>query len=477
MKKTADVPLRYSRNASGASETAKRLCLEQAVHNRAPGRLNLPLLRVAANRRFLEDEDGKPFFWLGDTAWELFHRLDAPAAEHYLKTRAAQRFTVIQAVLLAELEGITTGNAYGRLPLHRNAEGEWDPGMPDLEGPYSYWEHVDRLIDLAADNGLYLALLPTWGDKFNRLWGKGPEIFTPANAFAYGNWLGARYRDKSNIVWILGGDRPLHTRNHFEIVGRMAEGLKAGGAPQLMSFHPKGAESSSHHLHHEGWLDFNMIQSGHGETEIRNYERVRHDYELSPHKPTLDAEPCYEDIPIGFQEANGYFDEADVRRAAYYAMLSGAFGHTYGHHSVWPMCEGHYASTDFNEAGVFFIMSWREALERPGAGQMQHLRGLLEPYLGPDFRPEPRIIAHNREGSNYMAAARTCDTAFIYCPNGLYVDVALGYIDGTEVTATWFSPRDGSTLPAGRYPNSGTRRFIAPTSGRGNDWVLIMEGV
>lgn len=435
-----------------------------------------PLLRVSGNQRYLETVDGSPFFWLGDTAWELFHRLSREEAELYLRTRAEQKFTVVQAVFLAELDGLSTGNAYGRLPLYRAEAGGFDPSRPDEEGDYSYWDHVDHIMDAAANLGLYLAVLPTWGDKFNRLWGKGPEIFTPDSAYVYGRWLGYRYKDRSNLIWVMGGDRPLSVRRHFAVVNAMVQGLRDGGAVQLMTFHPKGAESSSYHLHEEEWLDFNMIQSGHGEGEITNYLRVGADYERKPVKPTLDAEPCYEDIPIGFLPENGYFDEADVRRAAYYAVLSGALGHTYGHHSVWSMSGGQYASPDFAEAGVSFIMSWREALHRPGAEQMKHLRSLFQPCLGQDFRPEQGLIAENRPGANYMAAARTVRTAFIYCPNGLYVDAAMGYIEGKEALASWYCPREGRTLPAGRYPNSGIRRFTAPTSGRGNDWVLIMEG-
>lgn len=434
-------------------------------------------LRVSGNRRYLETADGAPFFWLGDTAWELFHRLSREDAELYLRTRAGQGFTVIQAVLLAEFAGVTTGNAYGRLPLGMNDEDQPDPQRPDLDGPYSYWDHVDYILDTAERLGLYIALLPTWGDKFNRIGGKGPEIFTADNAAAYGRWLGGRYMTRANVIWVLGGDRTLTTSRHFGVVNGMARGLKEGGAEQLMTFHPKGAESSSHHLHDEEWLDFNMIQSGHGEREITNYVRVQSDYAREPFKPTVDAEPCYEDIPVGFNEDNGYFDAADVRRAAYYAMLSGAFGHTYGHHSVWSMCEGRHDPSGFTEPGAFFIMSWREALRRPGAEQMRHLRKLLEPYLGDGLAPNQKLIAANFGGANFMTAAQTSTTAFIYCPNGLYVDAAMGYIEGKEAVASWYSPREGLMIPGERVPNEGIQRFAAPNSGRGNDWVLILEGV
>jgi hypothetical protein len=172
-------------------------------------------LKVGEGGRHLALEDGRPFFWLGDTAWELFHRLTIEEAEYYLRTRAEQGFTVIQAVALAEFEGLTTPNAYGRLPLGTGADGLPDPARPDLDGPYSYWDHVDAVIRMAESCGLYVALLPTWGDKFNKAWGKGPEIFTPENARRYGRWLGERYRDAPNLVWVLGGDRALKYAEAF----------------------------------------------------------------------------------------------------------------------------------------------------------------------------------------------------------------------------------------------------------------------
>src|SRR6187455_1288744 len=83
-------------------------------------------LKVSSNKRFLVHADGHPFLYLGDTAWELFHRLDREEADRYLQNRAAKGFTVIQAVVLAELDGLRTPNAYGHAPLKNN-----DPGQPD----------------------------------------------------------------------------------------------------------------------------------------------------------------------------------------------------------------------------------------------------------------------------------------------------------------------------------------------------------
>ncbi len=128
---------------------------------------------VSENHRFLVFEDGTPFFYLGDTAWELLHRLSKPDAEKYLENRRQKGFTVIQAVALAELDGLNDPNAEGDLPLIDN-----DPAKPNEK----YFAHVDWVIKRAEEKGIFIGLLPTWGDKWNKKWGVGPEIFTPENA-------------------------------------------------------------------------------------------------------------------------------------------------------------------------------------------------------------------------------------------------------------------------------------------------------
>jgi len=426
----------------------------------------LQRLKVSDNKRFLTLGDGSPFFWLGDTAWELFHKLNREEAELYLKNRAERKFSVIQAVALAEFEGVTTDNAYGRRPLKTNSDGKIDPTLPDLDGDYHYWEHVDYIVDTAAALGLYIAFLPTWGDKYNLAWGKGPEIFNSNNAKVYGQWLGDRYKDRTNIIWVLGGDRPLVNKSHFDINNAMAEGLKMSVKDQqLITFHPNGGISSSHHVHDEAWLDFNMIQSGHGQGERENYLLVQADYNKTPIKPTLDAEPCYEDHPRGFKAYQGYFDEADVRTAAYYAVFSGGFGHTYGHHSIWSMT---------TEPEDYYIMHWKDAILRPGAGQMQHVRTLMESRSFLYRVPDQGLIAKNYTGANYMVATRGEDYAMIYFPNGLKAKIVMGVIQGKLIKAAWYDPRTGQSITIGEFENTGEVEFTPPISGRGNDWVLVL---
>ena len=118
----------------------------------------------------------------------------------YLKERARQGFNVVQAVVLSEFGGLTVPNFYGKFPLMKNDSGDYDPTLPDLGGDYSYWDHVDFVVAEARKLGLYIGILPTWGDKFNKGWGVGPDIFTPENAYIYGKFVGERYKDCKNII-------------------------------------------------------------------------------------------------------------------------------------------------------------------------------------------------------------------------------------------------------------------------------------
>ncbi|MBN1458098.1 MAG: DUF4038 domain-containing protein, partial [Armatimonadetes bacterium] len=229
------------------------------------------MLQVSGNQRYLVRADGTPFFYLGDTCWELFHRTTRGEAELYLENRARLKFTVIQAVILAEPDGLRQPNSYGDLPLC-----DLDPTRPNER----YFEHVDYVVGEAARRDLFIGLLPTWGDKVGpKYWGTGPKIFTRENARVYGRFLGQRYRDHP-VIWILGGDRPARTEPVRNIWRAMAEGLKEGdGGRHLMTYHPGGWRSCSHYWPpDEPWLDFHMIQSGHQAKNRPNYKLVEEDY-------------------------------------------------------------------------------------------------------------------------------------------------------------------------------------------------------
>ena len=436
-----------------------------------------PRLKVSDNHHFLVTESGAPFSWLGDTAWEIFHRLTREEADRYLQNRADKGFTVIQAVALAEFDGLHEPNAYGHKPLIDD-----DPTRPDVrDGPANdYWDHVDYIVKKANDLGLTVGFLPTWGDKWNKGSGAGPQVFTPVNAALYGEWIGRRYKD-AGLVWILGGDRGIDNDTHREIIRAMALGLRKGdGGVHLITLHPNGGAGSAGNFHNEPWLDFNMRQNGHDLEFTGRYDRTREDYNLAPAKPALDAEPIYEDHPVSFNAKKfGHSVAADVRRAAYWDLFGGAFGHTYGHHSVWQFFDPAKRGGVNNP-----LLPWTEAIDQPGAAQMQHARHLLEsrPFL--TRVPDDSVIVESKiptampgAGSRHFAATRdeAGSYALVYAPVGRAFKVRMDKITGAKVKAWWFNPRDGSAAALGEFPNTGERDFTPPNPGEALDWVLVLD--
>jgi hypothetical protein len=435
-----------------------------------PSASRLQRLKVSDNHRFLVTEDGRPFFWLGDTAWELFHRQTREDAEAYLKNRASLRFSVVQAVALAEFDGLTVPNAYRQLPILNN-----DPTQPNEE----YFAHVDWIVARANALGIYVGLLPTWGDKWNKQWGAGPEIFTPENAAAYGEWLGRRYQD-AGIVWILGGDRPIENDRQKDIIRAMAHGLRRGdGGAHLITFHPPGNNGSSTWFHGEDWLDFNMRQNGHSPEFTGHYDQTQADYDRTPIKPVVDGEPIYEDHPVSFDAKKlGHSIGSDVRRPLYWDLFSGAFGHTYGNHAVWQFWTADRAPINNP------LMPWQQAIDQPGAAQMQYGRALIEsrPFL--TRVPDPTVIVTDRvptsvpgEGRYRFVATRDTDGtyAMVYAPIGRTFSVRMSAIAGRRIKAWWFNPRNGTAAAIGVFPNSGERAFTPPDRGEMLDWVLVLD--
>ncbi|MHB1556364.1 MAG: glycoside hydrolase family 140 protein [Isosphaeraceae bacterium] len=415
-------------------------------------------VRVSDNRRFLIDQHGRPFFYLGDTAWELFHRLNLEEATAYLKDRAAKRFTVIQAVVLAEHGGLDVPNAYGHRPLEAK-----DPARP-VE---AYFQHVDFVVDQAGELGLVVGMLPTWGSW----WHDGRGIFTPQTAESFGEYVGRRYRDRP-IVWILGGDRPIENDRQRAIVVAMARGLRKGdGGRHLITFHPPGGQGSSKWFQGEDWLAFNMIQSGHGYNHL-NYAMIAADYARKPTKPCLDGEPGYEDHPAEFNPKNGYLDASDVRKFAYWSLFAGACGHTYGCHDIWQfLAPGRSPITAARTP-------WRTAKDLPGASQMQYARALVESRPVLVRIPDQSLLASDPgRGADHLQATRDEDGsyAFVYSPSGKPFAVNLEKLSGKRLRALWYDPRNGHARAIGTLDRAGRKEFQPPSQGKGHDWVLVLD--
>ena len=292
----------------------------------------MPLLKVSENGRFFQQEDGKPFFWLGDTGWLLFAKLTREDAEKYLEDRKEKGFNVIQVMVL---HTVGAKNIYGDSALvNKNVAQPLVTEGNDFSDPeqYDFWDHMDYVIDLAAQKHLYMALVPVWGNNVK------DGYVTLEQGAAYAKWIANRYKDRKNIIWLNGGDT--FGNDSTTIWNAIGNGLNNTDPNHLITFHPRGRCSSTDWFHNEKWLDFNMVQSGHRRYDQDDTERgygqdnwryMADDYKMMPAKPTIDGEPSYEGIPHGLHDVNQpFWNDADVRRYGYWSVFAGAFGYTYG---------------------------------------------------------------------------------------------------------------------------------------------------
>lgn len=424
--------------------------------------------KLVVKDRYLSYADNSPFFYLADTAWELLHCLNRDETEYYFSHRAKQGFTAVQTVILAEFEGVTVPNAYGRLPLHFTNNLP-NPSRPDTDGEYSYWDHVDFAIQTAAKYNIFLTLLPTWGDKFHLLWGKGPVIFNSENAYIYGKWLATRYASYDNIIWMLGGDRPLNPE-HRNIIDAMAKGIREADTDHLITFHPSGCCNSTEFLNDADYIDFHTAQTGHGIEQCYASDEIMLKMAAASSKPFMDSEPRYEDHPACFDANIGYFwNSDDVRQNAYWNLMTGVCGHTYGNHCIWSMT---HIPTEY------FPFHWKDALQHEGAQQMKYLKALRLSHDYFSFRHAPELLTCNYAGMGHLSAGRGLNYGYVYTPLGLSVNLNLNVFSGSnKLRAKWFNPRTGTEETFAILPAQGQTVVVPPTQGKGCDWVLILEEI
>jgi hypothetical protein len=437
-----------------------------------PAPAPLPTLEVSPNKRFLQTSDGKPFFWMADTAWIAIERLKREEMVRYFQDRNSKGFNVLQVMVIRELP---TKNVYGAAPF----EGD-DATKPLLTPAHdNFWTHVDFFVDEAARHGFYAALVPMWGNAAKKL----PEDGEWAKS--YGTFLANRYGKRTNIIWLNGGDiLGSQLTPAWENLGAV---LDAMTTHQLITYHPFARSSSSQWFHDRTWLDLNMFQSGHRTYDQRrekdpvetwkgedNWRYVAEDLALNPPKPTIDGEPSYEDIPHGLHNAeDGYWTTSDIRRYQYWSVFAGSFGLTFGNNAVFQF------HTPDHGKGFFWPRStWQKALDDPGAGQMRYLKELMLSRSYFDRIPDQSLVAgENGEKYDYVIATRGNNYAFLYTYTGRAFDVVGGKIAGDKVKATWMNPRNGEKTVIGDFENKGVLHFQPPGNHEnGNDWVLILDG-
>ena len=427
-------------------------------------------LQISENHRFLQHENGTPFFWLGETAWLLPSRSKQDEAAYFIGETAKNGFNVIQ---ISVLHGLSDMNEYGHYALPNG----FDFKNIDQPGEYNYWKHVDYIVEQARRQGIYIGIVCVWGTNV-----KAGNV-TVENAKKYGEFLAERYGKYPNIIWLIGGDVRGDVKP--EVWKAMATTIKSIDPLHLMTYHPLGRTMSATWFNNEPWLDFNLFQSGHRRygqrkgdgdypieehTEEDGWRFVERSLAIKPVKPVLDGEPSYEAIPQGLHDTSEpYWQAEDVRRYAYWSVFAGAFGHTYGHNSTMQMYRPGYSPA------YGATQPWWESIHALGCRQMKHLKNLITAF--PFFERVPaQDVVSGTNGAQYerVIATRGNDYILVYNYTNRLAEIDMTRISGARKKAWWYNPRNGQTEFIGEFAN-GKQAFIHDSGYRaGNDWVLII---
>ncbi|MDE6442232.1 MAG: glycoside hydrolase family 140 protein [Clostridia bacterium] len=413
-------------------------------------------------------ENGKPFFWLGDTAWLIYENLDERGAEEYIRNRAELGFNVLQTVLLYSLpnkKGITDG-----MPVKgKNIFCE------------EYFAFVQKVFDIAKKYNIYIALLPCWGSYVKS------NVLKLEDIPRFSDFLVNRFAHNENLIWVLGGD--VKGDVNLALFNALGSALKQKDGKHLITFHPFGRTFSARWFNEEKWLDFNMFQSGHRRYDQMNlnawddytaqyygednWKYVEEHKNFKTFKPCLDAEPSYEGIIQGLHDKNEpYWEACDVRRYAYWSVFEGACGFTYGNNAI---IQFYTQSLPYGAYGV--REDWHTALHAEGGGQLHYLKKLFE---GVDFTkgaPCPNLlVSPQKERYHRISVFAGKDYLFVYTYAGDCFEISLEHFKGKKVAAYWFNPASGAKSYIGTFEGKGSMAF-RPTKRRelSNDWALILK--
>jgi hypothetical protein len=402
-------------------------------------------LQVSTNHRYLVDQQQKPFLYHADTAWAIMTRLTKAEAQEYLEDRKNKGFTAIHMHAITKEAGGMT---------NREAENPFEPEEDITKPNEAYWQHVDYVLNAAKSRGLLVVMSAAWlrwGGDDTEGWRNQVDNHS---ARIYGRFLGKRYKSFNNLMWVLCGDS--NPEEKEDAIREMANGIREYAPQQLLTCHGAPENASAVYFHNDAWLGFNLAYTyGHV------YEQVIEEYNRSaPIRPLILGEGAYE------TEHEAGPDR--IRYQAYWAMLSGAAGHAYGHGSIWK-----------------FASDWREALDADGAKQMVYLKKLFasRPWykLVPEQTHTVLTSGYGKFGDDdYATAAITDDGSLMltYLPTHRTVTVNLSKLKPI-VTARWFDPTNGkySTIEGSPYVNRGKQKFTPPqdNSAGDSDFVLVLN--
>lgn len=397
--------------------------------------------RVSENHRYLIDPQGQPVLFQADAGWSLIANLTKEDATTYLENRRAMGFNAILVNLIEhKFAKNAPRNIYGDSPFLK---------MSDWSAPNEkYFAHADWVIRKAAENGITVLLAPVYLGYPGLDEGFVDEVMAtgPERLLRYGQFLGQRYKDFDNIIWVMGGDRdPGPARENVDMI---AFGIRQFDKRHLFTAHCH-SDSSVPEQYPGPWLE---ISNAYAYQIIQT--RLLEEYNRKPVMPFFMIESIYEG------EHNS--SEVQIRRQAYWTILCGGFGNVMGNRPIW-----------------LFDPGWQGAMEATGSVGMMYWGKLFRSRRWFDLVPDQdhKVITDGLGefwGSDYLEAARTSDgsTIIAYMPTERTITVDMTKLPKGQAKAWWFDPRTGKASVAGTYPAEGTRQFTPPAPG---DWVLVLD--
>jgi hypothetical protein len=385
------------------------------------------------------DNNNIPFLINGDTAWSLIVGISDSDVDKYIENRRSKGFNAIVVNLIEHYFG-GPANFHGIQPFTT-------PG--DFSSPNeSYFAHADWVITKAAEKGMLVVLTPAYLGFECGEQGWCQELI--ANGIEkcrnYGRYLGNRYKDFTNIMWMHGGDAA--AGEAIEEVRAIVEGIKQFDTVHLHTAHCS-RQKSALDCYDETWLQVNTTYSNCEMTAAK----IQADYNRARQMPFFYVEGTY--------EGEGAHAQC-IRSQAYWSILGGAAGHFFGNHPIWSFGQG-----------------WENSMESEGARSMSYLAALFKSRawydLVPDLSHTVVVSGYGKINTgNYAAVAQTKDgnTVMMYMPTPRQVAVNLSPIAGTRTQAWWFDPASGHTSLVGDFPFSGFVDFRPKEHG---DWVLVLE--
>ena len=408
-------------------------------------------LKVAAGQRYLVDQTNAPFLIHGEAPWSLIANLTNEEADLYLEDRRQKGFNALMVNLLEhQFADNAPANVYGAEPFAV-------PG--DFSTPNeAYFAHADLILQKAAAKGMVVFLTPAYLGYNGGSEGWYQELIdnSPATLFAYGQFLGNRYKGVPNIVWLDGGD---FNPDNPSVVNSIVAGIKSVDTVHLHTAHVLSGTSPLDVWGSAGWLDVNNVYTYPvNNNGVPVYQQSLAAYARSDWKPFFLAESTYE----------GEYDAPQtlIRQQAYEALLSGAMGDFFGNRPIWLFEDG-----------------WQMALDSRGSRDMARVRPLFAARhwesLVPDAAHTFVTSGFGADGPSHAVAARAADGSWgaAYLPTARTVTVDLGGFSA-PVQARWYDPTSGTlTNASGALPNTGSVTLTTPgPNATGTfDWVLVFD--